>query len=129
MLDIDQFPSYLQTSLTPHAEVYTSSPPGEGAPTPHAASLRRKRSWSNYFTKSTTSLSSPLGGGAGLTYDSVISELYARRPKAIYPLFPRVHELRAVKSEAEQVLMKQAGDLSGNAHAKVCSSSRTLLAR
>jgi Xaa-Pro aminopeptidase len=37
----------------------------------------------------------------------------------ISPLAPLVQQLRAFKSEAEQKIMKRAGDITGKAHAEV----------
>jgi intermediate cleaving peptidase 55 len=42
-------------------------------------------------------------------------------PNNVQPLGPIVGKLRAIKSEAEIEVMRNAGEISGRAHAKVCS--------
>lgn len=42
-------------------------------------------------------------------------------PAKLRSLSPEVAKLRAIKSKSEQELMRTAADISGNAHAKVCS--------
>lgn len=41
--------------------------------------------------------------------------------KKRHPLAPEVARLRAIKSSAEQCVMRTAADISGRAHAKVCT--------
>ncbi|KAH9921540.1 peptidase M24, structural domain-containing protein [Epithele typhae] len=48
-------------------------------------------------------------------YDSILDSLSASKRK---PLAPEIGRLRAVKSEAEQAVMRQAADISANAHNK-----------
>ncbi|KAG8901644.1 hypothetical protein FRC00_005859 [Tulasnella sp. 408] len=108
VLPITEFPAYLQSVLANGSgDVYTSGPQQD---TPGKYKSKR-RSWSNIFKSA--------GGSAGpVTYDGVMSEVYAHRPRSVKPLAPVVLEMRSVKSEAEQRLMKLAGQLSGDAHAK-----------
>lgn len=73
----------------------------------------KRRTWSNIFKPT------GLGSGGPTTYDSVMSEVYAKRPRSVRQLAPVVLEMRSLKSEAEQRVMKLAGQLSGTAHAKV----------
>lgn len=51
-----------------------------------------------------------------MEYDAVLESLSANKLK---PLAPEVAQLRAIKSEAEQHIMRSAADISGHAHAKV----------
>lgn len=46
----------------------------------------------------------------------------------ISPLAPLVQQLRAIKSEAEQKIMKLAGDITGKAHAEVSPTHATSIA-
>jgi intermediate cleaving peptidase 55 len=73
------------------------------------------RKTSKFTTKSILSyLSPPLAPRT--EYDAIVEALATSRQK---PLAPRVAELRALKSESELLVMKQAADISGRAHAKV----------
>lgn len=90
-------------------DVYTSGPQQDSSSGKYKS---KRRTWSNIFKSA---------GGAGAaptTYDGVMSEVYAQRPRSVKPLAPVVLEMRSVKSEAEQRVMKLAGQLSGDAHAK-----------
>ncbi|KAG9012268.1 hypothetical protein FRB94_006298 [Tulasnella sp. JGI-2019a] len=111
VLDISEFPTFLRTACltSPQTEVYASNAPGD-SPAPSTKAFKRRRTWSNYLGKATGDL---LKGVA--TYDSVMMEVPANR---LSPLAPKLTQMRAVKSEAEQRVMKKAGDVSGNAHAK-----------
>ena len=65
----------------------------------------------------------PGANSARMEYDAVIESLSAGKVK---PLASEVARLRAIKSEAEQHIMRTAADISGNAHAKVAFSYHPL---
>ncbi|KAG8883641.1 hypothetical protein FRB97_006130 [Tulasnella sp. 331] len=112
-LDISEFPNYLRSVAlaTPQTEVYASNAPGD-SPAPSTKAFKRRRSWSNYLGRAAEGM---MLKNHQATYDSVMMEVPASR---LHPLALRLAGMRSVKSEAEQKLMKRAGEVSGDAHAK-----------
>ncbi|KAG8947635.1 hypothetical protein FRC04_010569 [Tulasnella sp. 424] len=108
VLPITELPTYLQSVLAEtEGDLYTSGPQQDSG-----KYKSKRRTWSNIFKPA------GLGSSGPTTYDSVMSEVYAKRPRSVRQLAPVVLEMRSVKSEAEQRVMKLAGQLSGTAHAK-----------
>jgi intermediate cleaving peptidase 55 len=99
---ITQLPSRLKSLLPLYSHTYIDLP--------------------HISTRSTTtkSILRYLSSSPGSTvYDSIVDNLTNAQRK---PLAPEVAKLRAVKSEAEQRVMRAAADISGTALAKVIRS-------
>ncbi|KAG8905497.1 hypothetical protein FRB99_008842 [Tulasnella sp. 403] len=109
-LPMDSFGIYLESVIGQSTQLYVSDPPRHDGSTTLGG--RKKRAWSNFFTRPMSSTSQRP------SYDELIKRAYDRRSSSVSPLAPRVLHMRAIKSEAEQRLMKAAGELSGTAHAK-----------
>lgn len=100
---IDHFSSHLKSVLSTYSNVFVDIP----------ATLARKSS--KFTSKSILKyLSPPLAPRT--EYDSIVDALSSSKRK---PLAPKIAQLRAIKSEAELRVMRQAADISGRAHAKV----------
>ena len=99
---IDNFSSYLKSATPMHSCVYVDTPPTHTRRGPQATS----KSILKY-------LSPPVK--ARSDYDVIIDSLSKKRR----PLTPELARLRAIKSLAEQRVMRTAADISGRAHAKV----------
>ncbi|THV00547.1 peptidase M24 [Dendrothele bispora CBS 962.96] len=124
---IDHFPSHLRASLFNYTNIYVDMPPS-----------RTRRGYRSPTTKSLLRyLNLGLGGGEGgggggggngggtrgvfAETDSIIEGINRARRM---PLAPEISRLRAVKSEREQNVMKQAAEMSGRAHAKTMRFTR-----
>lgn len=107
VLDITELPSYLQSFVDSEGDVWTSGPQGAAS---SSKRVSKRRSWANLFSSGTSKV---------LTHDSVMADIYGRRPKSVKQLGPLIMEMRSIKSPAEQRIMKLAGAVSGTAHAKV----------
>ncbi|KAJ7638370.1 peptidase M24 [Roridomyces roridus] len=107
---IDHFASHLRSVLSKYSNVYVDVP----------QSTTSRKSSSKFTTKSILSyLSPPLAPQS--EYDSIVEGLSNSRRKS---LAPQVAQLRAIKSEAEIQVMRQAADISGRAHAKTMRFAR-----
>ncbi|KAJ7666498.1 peptidase M24 [Mycena rosella] len=105
---IDHFASHLRSVLSVSSNVFVDVPP----------TFNRKSS--KFTAKSILNyLSPPLTPRT--EYDSVVESLSSSKRK---PLAPKVAQLRAIKSEAELSVMRQAADISGRAHAKTMRFAR-----
>ncbi|KAI8984931.1 peptidase M24, structural domain-containing protein [Trametes punicea] len=99
---ISAFPSTLKCLATSASHVYLDIPnysKRTRATTP--------KSWLKYLSSS--------GGLSRGEYDSLVDSLSSSKRK---PLSPEVARLRAIKSEVEQRVMRQAADISALAHNK-----------
>ncbi|KAI9069540.1 hypothetical protein FKP32DRAFT_1671270 [Trametes sanguinea] len=99
---IGAFPSTLKSLAADASWVYLDIP----------TYTRRARTMT---TKSLIKYLSPSGGLSRGDYDTLIESLSSSKRK---PLSPEVGRLRAVKSKAEQKVMRQAADISARAHNK-----------
>ena len=105
-LSIDMFGSHLKTLLPCFSNVYVDLPP-----TSTKSSYRKRpRSMFNFLS---SSYSTECDG----IMDSISSS--ARRPLA-----PQLAKLRAIKSKAEQEVMRHAANISAHAHTKVNQKPR-----
>ncbi|KAJ7499439.1 peptidase M24 [Mycena latifolia] len=105
---IDHFASHLRSVLSIYSNVFVDVPP------------TYNRTPSKFSTKSILNyLSPPLKPRS--EYDSIVEGLSSSRRK---PLAPKIAPLRAIKSEAELRVMRQAADISGRAHAKTMRFAR-----
>ncbi|KIK55353.1 hypothetical protein GYMLUDRAFT_231086 [Collybiopsis luxurians FD-317 M1] len=102
---IEDLPSHLRSILQQYPNVYVDAP-----------SSSRTRRGSRATTKS---LLKYLNGPSDA--ELVVESLGKVKPK---PLAPEVGRLRAIKSVAEQKLMRTAADISGRAHAKTMRFTR-----
>ncbi|KAG5642619.1 hypothetical protein DXG03_002489 [Asterophora parasitica] len=109
-LSIDQFSAHLKTALAEHSHVYVDIPPTHTRRGPRAAS----KSVLKYLTPPVEARSD---------YDIIVDSLSTKRK----PLAPEVARLRAIKSLAEQRVMRTAADISGRAHAKDSDLSSLLI--
>ena len=100
---IDQLPSSMKALISNHTYVYADS----------SSSSRRSR-----HRNMLQLLSNPADQS---DYEKIIGSLPQTRRRN---LAPEVGKMRSIKSEAEQLIMRQAAKISGRAHAKV----RNLLA-
>lgn len=101
-LSIDQFSAHLKSALAVHSHVYVDTPSTHTRRGPRAA------------TKSVLKYLAPSGNPRS-DYDVIVDSLTAKRK----PLAPQVAKLRAIKSTAEQNVMRMASDISGRAHKNV----------
>ncbi|KAJ7762729.1 peptidase M24 [Mycena maculata] len=108
---IDHFASHLRSVLSIYSNVFVDVPPSH-APKPAKSSRFSSKAILNY-------LSPPLTPRT--EYDSVVDALSSSARK---PLSPKIAQLRAIKSEAELRVMRQAADISGRAHAKTMRFAR-----
>ncbi|EJD00812.1 peptidase M24 [Fomitiporia mediterranea MF3/22] len=99
VLSIDDFPSYLKSMSSCYPYVYADS----------ANSSKRGRQQKSILNY----LSSP--SGSRNEYDGIINALSSSKRKN---LAEGLGKMRAIKSEAEQRVMKEAAQISGRAHAK-----------
>ncbi|KAJ7265937.1 peptidase M24 [Mycena haematopus] len=106
---IDHFSSHLKLLLSKNSNVFVDIPT-----TSHTSKSPKFSSKSifGYF-------SSPVAPRT--EYDSIMETLSKSRRK---PLAPKIARLRAIKSEAELRVMRQAADISGRAHAKTMRFAR-----
>ncbi|KAG6829801.1 hypothetical protein H0H87_010142 [Tephrocybe sp. NHM501043] len=104
---IDNFSSHLKSATTLHTHVYVDVPPTHTRRGPRAT------------TKSVLKYLSP-PAEARSDYDIIVDSLSKKRR----PLAPEVARLRAIKSNAEQRVMRAAADISGRAHAKTMRFTR-----
>ncbi|KAJ8085839.1 aminopeptidase [Marasmius tenuissimus] len=102
---IDDFSSHFRSIAKQYSHVYLDVPP--------AKTRRGMKSASKSFLKY-------LAGTASPTTDPII-EMLNQKPR---PLQPQLARLRAIKSENEQKVMREAGDISGRAHAKTMRFTR-----
>ncbi|KAJ7367774.1 peptidase M24 [Mycena albidolilacea] len=107
---IDQFSSHLRSALSTYSNVFVDVPPA-----PRGALKSSK-----FTTKSILKYLSP-AVTPRTEYDSVVEAISHSRRK---PLAPKIAHLRAIKSEAELSVMRQAADISGRAHAKTMRFTR-----
>ncbi|KAJ7163843.1 peptidase M24 [Mycena crocata] len=105
---IDHFSSHLRSVLSIYSNVFIDVPP----------TYTRKSS--KFTSKSILKyLTPPLTPRT--EYDLIIEALSSSKRK---PLAPKVAQLRAIKSESELRVMRQAADISGRAHAKTMRFAR-----
>ncbi|KAJ7122944.1 peptidase M24 [Mycena epipterygia] len=105
---IDHFSSHLRSVLSTYSNVFVDVPP----------TYTRKSS--KFSTKSIMKyLTPPLTSRTD--YDSIVEALSSSQRK---PLAPKIAQLRAIKSEAEIRVMREAADISGRAHAKTMRFAR-----
>ncbi|KAI0699804.1 peptidase M24 [Cytidiella melzeri] len=102
---ITQFPPVLRSLSSSFSNVFLDVPPSTSL-------SRRGRTLSH---KAMLKFLTPGAHSARMEYDAVIDSLSANKVK---PLASEVAQLRAIKSEAEQHIMRSAADISGHAHAK-----------
>ena len=100
---IDEFPSVLKSLTGYYSYVYADA-------TNSTKRGRQTKSVLRYLTSPSSSRNE---------YDGIIDALPNSKRKS---LAAELGPMRAVKSEAEQRVMREAADISGRAHAKVCSS-------
>jgi intermediate cleaving peptidase 55 len=103
-LSIDQFSTHLKSIIPSYSKIYVDVPPSHTRRGPRSV------------TKSILNYLSPPAAPRS-EYDILVDSITTKRQ----PLAPVVAKLRAVKSEAEQRVMRAAADISGRAHAKVRS--------
>ncbi|KAM6495511.1 peptidase M24 [Amanita muscaria] len=109
---ISLFSSHLKSLLPTFSNIFVDTPESQR----HGQFLRRSatsKSLLKYLTSSRDSDNSDCS--------QVISSIRSSRRK---PLSPEVAQLRAIKSPAEQKVMRTAADISGRAHAKTMRFSR-----
>ncbi|RDB15460.1 Intermediate cleaving peptidase 55 [Hypsizygus marmoreus] len=105
---IDNFSSHLKSAMAAHTQVYVD--------VPHSHTRRGPRASSKSILKY---LSPP--SDARSEYDFIVDSLSSAKRK---PLAPQVAKLRAIKSGAEQGVMRAAADISGRVHAKTMRFTR-----
>ncbi|KAJ7087306.1 peptidase M24 [Mycena belliarum] len=105
---IDHFASHLRSVLSTCSNVFVDVPPTHNR---KSAKLTTK-SILNYLSPSLS---------PHTEYDSIVDALSSSKRK---PLAPKISLLRAIKSEAEIRVMRQAADISGRAHAKTMRFAR-----
>ncbi|KAF8211671.1 peptidase M24 [Mycena galopus ATCC 62051] len=106
---IDNFSSHLRSVLSTTSNVFVDIPPASRTP---KSSKFTTKSILNYLSPSVTPRTE---------YDSIVEAISNSRRK---PLAPKIAPLRAIKSEAELHMMRQAADISGRAHAKTMRFAR-----
>ncbi|GLB33304.1 putative peptidase M24 [Lyophyllum shimeji] len=106
-LSIDQFSVHLKSAIASSSHIYVDVPPTH--------TRRGPRGTSKSILKHLSPLVEPRSD-----YDVIVDSLSAKRK----PLAPEVARLRAIKSEAEQRVMRMAADISGRAHAKTMRFTR-----
>ncbi|KAG5716139.1 Intermediate cleaving peptidase of 55 kDa [Termitomyces sp. T112] len=104
---IDNFSSHLKSATAMHSCVYVDIP-----------STHTRRGPSATSKSILKHLSPPVK--ARSDYDVIVDSLSKKRR----PLAPELARLRAIKSPAEQRVMKTAADISGRAHAKTMRFAR-----
>ncbi|KAK7061263.1 intermediate cleaving peptidase 55 [Favolaschia claudopus] len=107
--NIQHFPSHLRSILSKYSNVFLDVPSTPTTP-----------KTSKFSTKSLLQYLSP-SVAPRTEYDSIVEALSHARRK---PLAPKIAQLRAIKSEAELNVMRQAADISGRAHAKTMRFAR-----
>ncbi|KAJ6543936.1 peptidase M24 [Mycena capillaripes] len=105
---IDHFSSHLRSVLSAYSNVFVDVPP----------TITHKPT--KFTTKSILKYLSP-PVTPRTEYDSIVEALSKSRRK---PLAPKIAQLRAIKSDAELRVMRQAADISGRAHAKTMRFAR-----
>lgn len=106
---IDHFSSHLWSVLSTYSNVFVDVPP-----------FPRNVKSSKFTTKSILNYLSP-AVAPRMEYDSIVEALSNSRRK---PLAPKIARLRAIKSEAELRVMREAANISGRAHAKTMRFAR-----
>ena len=129
---ITAFPSVLKSLASAYSSVFLDVPESatgtrRGRGLSHKALLKVHLSLTFTLSPTYTSLQflSPGLGTPKSEYNSVVDSISSSKLRA---LAPEVAKLRAVKSSAEQRIMRAAADISGLAHAKVCLSQLMPLA-
>lgn len=133
-LPISSFSSHLQSIVSESKKKASTSSYSYGSSNPNfyldippspsnLAAARRLKSGSEGRTSRTLlrHLSSALASEHENQKDETwnLYETVGLNDVTVKPLAPQVAKLRVIKSEAEQRLMRMAGDISGRAHAKV----------
>ncbi|KAG6915465.1 hypothetical protein DXG01_011332 [Tephrocybe rancida] len=104
---IDHFSAHLKSATALHQQIYVDVPSTHTRRGPRATS----KSVLKYLAPSVEARSD---------YDVIVDSLSKKRR----PLAPEVAKLRAIKSAAEQRVMRAAADISGQAHSKTMRFAR-----
>jgi len=103
---VDEFPDALRRVMAETDHVYVDLPPGGGPKRSRSASAK---SLLKYLSRSSQE------------HDTLLESLSGQKRRA---LAPEVGRLRAIKSEAEQKVMRAAADISSRAHTKTMRFAR-----
>ncbi|KAI0734915.1 peptidase M24 [Fomitopsis betulina] len=103
---LDDFPDTLRRVMGEADNVYVDLPPGGGPKRSRTASAK---SLLKYLSRSSQE------------HDALLESLSGQKRR---PLAPEVGRLRAIKSEAEQKVMRAAADISSHAHTKTMRFAR-----